>query len=134
MQAYLNQPAVQAAIHVRPTNWYWLGDIEYLNEYKYSVVPLWQRFIAQTNWRLLVFSGDVDSAVPTVGTQRWITCLGQPIVNRWRPWYYMNQTAGLRVDYEGISFLTVKGAGHMVPYVSFQFLHRFCLVINFSIL
>lgn len=106
MTSYLNQPSVQSAIHVNPTNWQYIGKIEYLFEYKFSVVPLWQRFISETDWRILIFSGDVDSAVPTIGTQRWINCLGQPIVNDWSPWYYNNQTAGLRVDYEGISFQT----------------------------
>ena len=106
MTSYLNQASVQSALHVQPTNWNWLGKIAYIHEYKYSVVPLWQRFINETNWRILVFSGDVDSAVPTIGTQRWIDCLGQPIVNKWRPWMYNGQTAGMIVDYEGISFQT----------------------------
>eukprot|EP00339_Tiarina_fusa_P010167 CAMPEP_0117023382 /NCGR_PEP_ID=MMETSP0472-20121206/17459_1 /TAXON_ID=693140 ORGANISM="Tiarina fusus, Strain LIS" /NCGR_SAMPLE_ID=MMETSP0472 /ASSEMBLY_ACC=CAM_ASM_000603 /LENGTH=461 /DNA_ID=CAMNT_0004729489 /DNA_START=18 /DNA_END=1403 /DNA_ORIENTATION=+ len=116
MTAYLNQPAVQQAIHVNPTNWAYIGKIAYIHEYKYSVVPLWERFISQTSWRILIYSGDVDSAVPTIGTQRWIECLGQPVINPWRPWYYNNQTAGLIQDYQGISFQTIKGAGHMVPY------------------
>jgi len=114
--SYLNQESVQEAIHAKPTKWTSIGPIIYLDEYKNSVVPLWQRFIAQTDWRILIYSGDADSAVPTVGTQRWINCLGQPIVNDWAPWMYNEQTAGFRQDFEGISFQTVKGCGHEVPY------------------
>ena len=117
MTSYMNQASVQQAIHVNPTDWTYISStMKYVNEYKYSVVPLWQRFINETNWRMLVYSGDVDAAVPTIGTQRWINCLGQPVINAWRPWYYANQTAGIRQDFEGISFMTIKGAGHMVPY------------------
>jgi len=117
MTSYLNQPSVQQAIHVNPTAWSYISDqMVYLREFKYSVVPLWQRFIDETDWRILIFSGDVDAAVPTIGTQRWINCLNLPVKNRWRPWYYNNQTAGIREDFEGLSFITIKGAGHMVPY------------------
>lgn len=116
MSAYLNQPDVQEAIHVMPTNWKYEGGIVYLNEYVQSVIPLWQRFITDTDWNLVVFSGDVDAAVPTVGTERWINCLDLPIVNGWRPWMYDGQTAGFVQDFSRMTFITIKGAGHMVPY------------------
>lgn len=116
MQDYLNQPEVQEAIHVMPTEWVYEGGIVYLNEYVQSVIPLWQRFITDTDWNLLVFSGDVDAAVPTVGTERWINCLGLPIANGWRPWMYDGQTAGFIQDFSRMTFITIKGAGHMVPY------------------
>ncbi|WOK93992.1 hypothetical protein Cni_G02693 [Canna indica] len=34
----------------------------------------------------------------------------------WRKWYYEGQIAGWMVEYvEGLSFITIRGAGHMVP-------------------
>ena len=32
-----------------------------------DMVPLWAKFINQTKWSILIYSGDVDSAVPTIG-------------------------------------------------------------------
>jgi len=115
MSSYLNNPTVQTAIHVNPTKWAWIGNISYPNT-SAIMVPYFQRFISQTDWRILIYSGDLDAAVPFVGTQRWIECLQRPITNDWRPWYFQNQTAGFRIDYQGISFMTIKGAGHMVPW------------------
>jgi serine carboxypeptidase-like clade II len=139
---YLNHPEVQQAIHARPTNWSWVSrKLNYQNETAsmfaaYSLclslsvcalaielnqlrlldmIPLWQRFLAQTSWRILIYSGDVDSTVPFLDTQSWISCLNQPIIRRWRNWHRDRQTAGSIIEYKGITFLTVKGAGHMVP-------------------
>lgn len=34
----------------------------------------------------------------------------------WKKWYYEAQVAGWMVEYtEGLTFITVRGAGHMVP-------------------
>ncbi|XP_006004686.2 lysosomal protective protein-like [Latimeria chalumnae] len=38
-----------------------------------------------------------------------------PKVSRYQPWYYNDQIAGYFQEYEKITFLTVKGSGHMVP-------------------
>jgi len=116
MTTYLNMQSVQKAIHVNPTNWSWIsGEINYTNTSQ-IIIPYFERFISETTWKILIYSGDVDSSVPFIGTQRWIQCLGQPVVNDWRPWMYQNQTAGFAIDYKGISFMTIKGAGHMVPW------------------
>jgi serine carboxypeptidase-like clade II len=63
-----------------------------------------------------VYSGDIDAIVPVTGTRRWIESLDLPVKERWHPWTLDGQVAGFREDYEGLSFLTVRGAGHMVPY------------------
>jgi len=115
MVPYLNQPSVQAALGVLPTKWALFGNITYGSELEF-MIPLFQKFINQTNWRILVYSGDADSAVPFIGTQRWIQCLEQPITRDWTRWYYQENIAGGFIEYEGISFLTVKGSGHMVPW------------------
>merc|ERR1719282_1157311 len=112
MTVYLNQPAVQQALHVNPTTWDMYGHIRYLNE-SALVMPLYQRFIAETNWRILIFSGDVDSAVPYLGTQRWVGCLGAPVVHSCTNWRFNTQIAGAYTVYDGISLLSVKGCGHM---------------------
>ena len=115
MTSYLNQPSVQQALHVKPTTWDMYGKILYLNE-SALVMPLYQRFISETDWRILIFSGDVDSAVPFLGTQRWVSCLGATSVSPWTNWEFHTQIAGAYTVYDGISLLTIKGCGHMVPY------------------
>jgi len=80
------------------------------------MIPYFEFFIANTDWSILIFSGDADSAVPFIGTQKWIDCLGQPIVQDWRNWELNQQVAGSVIDYEGISFCIIKEAGHEVPW------------------
>jgi hypothetical protein len=51
------------------------------------MVPYFERFINETDWRILIWSGDVDAAVPFIGTQRWIECLGQDVKRDWNNWF-----------------------------------------------
>jgi serine carboxypeptidase-like clade I len=65
---------------------------------------------------MLHFSGDVDGAVPTAGTQAWIATLQWDIVEEWRPYMVNGQVAGYLESYAGnLTFATVHGAGHMAP-------------------
>jgi serine carboxypeptidase-like clade 2 len=130
--AYLNTEAVQEAIHARPgTNWRPSGGIKYDNPGD-MMAPYFTRFIAETDWRILIWSGDVDAAVPFEGTQKWIECLGQPVTTDWKNWYtndevYGRQIGGSYKVYEGISFLTIKGCGHTVqsycPQLGYEYYH-----------
>eukprot|EP00955_Chlamydomonas_euryale_P105284 365629-Chlamydomonas_euryale.AAC.6 len=65
--------------------------------------------------RILVFSGDVDGIVPVVGSRRWTAGLGLTTTRPWQPWLSATQqVGGYIVEYEGLSFATVRNAGHMV--------------------
>lgn len=118
MPLYLNRADVQQALHVDRTAWKEFGDIHYatMND---NMVPVYEDIIAHprtAHWRILVFSGDFDLCVPFESTQRWIKCLGRPVTAPWRAWKHNGQVAGNVIDYDRISFLTIKGTGHMVPY------------------
>jgi hypothetical protein len=68
----------------------------------------------------LIYSGDVDGAVPTIGTRRWIkklvNQLKMNVVSGYTPWTIVEgQVAGYKEIWEGLEFVTVKGTGHMVP-------------------
>lgn len=71
----------------------------------------------------MIYSGDVDGIVPTTGTRIWVEGLGLPVRVPWKPWLAPGpanlpaQVGGYVVDYDGLMFATVRGAGHMVPYV-----------------
>ena len=57
-------------------------------------------------------------AVPYNGNMNWIDSLQLGVVKPWTKWRaYGDKTtiAGYRVVYNGLTFVTVKGTGHMVP-------------------
>jgi len=120
---YLNTPAVQAALHVTAAKKKWVicGGVEYTSDsgsllphYKATLVP---------EIRVLIFNGDVDACVPYNGNEWWTASLGLPVVKPWRAWLVDQQVAGYVTSYvddsayktNGLTFLTVKGSGHMVP-------------------
>jgi carboxypeptidase C (cathepsin A) len=121
---YLNKPEVQNALHVASQNIEWSICSEVVNSnynsdiLQNSLVPYHQKLL-QNNVRVLIFSGDTDAAVPYTGTEYWTSNLmGLAEKNTWRQWFYDNnqQVGGMVTEYvHSFYFLTVKGAGHMVP-------------------
>ena len=72
----------------------------------------------QSNIRMLVFSGDVDAIVPVTGTMTWLTKLGLPILEEKRQWLVNEQVGGRVTVFDGLTFTTVRNAGHMVSAVA----------------
>jgi carboxypeptidase C (cathepsin A) len=66
---------------------------------------------------MMKFSGDKDGCVPTIGTLGWINSLERTITTDWRAWFLEDQVtlAGYTQEFEGLTFISVHGAGHMVP-------------------
>ncbi|KAK4855919.1 hypothetical protein QYF36_012303 [Acer negundo] len=60
-------------------------------------------------------SGDVDSVVPVTSSRYSISSLNLQIKTPWYPWYTNNKVGGYAVEYKGVTFVTVRGAGHLVP-------------------
>jgi serine carboxypeptidase-like clade 1 len=117
--AYLNQASVRQAIHVVNTSvvpeWTICAGINY-NSNIATLMPLYPKLIKQ--YRVLIFNGDVDACVPYNGNEAWTESLKIPVKEGWRAWMVDNQVAGYVTTYDvstGFAFLTVKGAGHMVP-------------------
>jgi len=118
MSPYLNRADVQKALHVETTKWNSSGNIKYSGKLS-SMIPVWKDILnnpRSESWKILVFSGDFDSVVPFQSTQRWIHCLGLPVKQDWHPWKIGKQLGGNIIDYDRMSFLTIKGSGHMVGY------------------
>ena len=118
---YLNKPEVRKALnipdYVQPWDMCQSG-----NTFNWNYTPLqigskwvWEGLKGQ--YRMLKFSGDVDGAVPTTGSRNWIDSLDRPISEPWREWFIQgaNTPAGSIVEYDGLTFATVHGAGHMAP-------------------
>jgi carboxypeptidase C (cathepsin A) len=126
---YLNRADVQVALGIissSATNstfaWNQCNDIDYTYGPE-PMMPLYITFMNNTDYKILVFSGDQDTVINFIGTEEWIYNTGRPIVNDWAPWYYSRdgsdsnrQIGGWMVRFDRITFMTVKGAGHMVPW------------------
>ena len=75
--------------------------------------------------RIWIFEGDVDNSVPITGTMTWFTRMkdqfGLPVMDQWREWWtpglhkHQDQVGGMTWKLRGLTFASVKGAGHMVP-------------------
>ncbi|KNC47172.1 serine carboxypeptidase 1 [Thecamonas trahens ATCC 50062] len=127
LTAYLNDPAVQAAIHAPKLPYAWSGCSSIV-KYSYpdllaSVVPKYLDDLFPANIRVRVYSGDVDGIVPTPGTKLWIDTMNLTVATGgdFRSWTDpFNQVGGWTTTYENghggeFMFSTVRNAGHEVP-------------------
>ncbi|KAK9168904.1 hypothetical protein Syun_001044 [Stephania yunnanensis] len=119
-KVYFNLPEVQRAMHANVTGipyaWDTCSDIINNNwgDAPKSMLPIYQELIA-AGLRIWVFSGDTDSVVPVTGTRYSIDALKRPTVTNWYPWYDNGKVGGWSQVYEGLTLVTVTGAGHEVP-------------------
>lgn len=131
---YLNLPQVQEALHANRTK------IPYAWEVCSSVItswtdspstmfPIYKRLIS-SGLHILIYSGDVDAVVSVVGTRYSINALNLKVIRPWHPWSESTKVVGgYRVVYEGLTFATIRGAGHEVP--RFQPRRAFALMESF---
>ena len=117
---YFNDDEVKKALHVNlAKHWEMCSDkiFEiYKTQYKASiwVYPT----LISNNIRILIFNGDADMVVPFNGNIEWIEDLKLDIEEPWRKWRAFgdkNNISGYVTKYKGLTFCTVKGAGHEVP-------------------
>ncbi|XAR72883.1 Carboxypeptidase D [Bertholletia excelsa] len=120
VDSYLNLPRVQQALHANRTKlpYAWEVCSPVISGWKDSpqtMFPIYRRLIA-SRVHILLYSGDVDAVVPVTGTQYSIDALGLKVLKPWSPWSANSrEVAGYRVVYDGLTFATVRGAGHQVP-------------------
>lgn len=120
---WLNRPATRAALHVASReitgDWTPCSDvIEYSHSGPISVIAH-HKYALERGLRVLVYSGDLDFVVPYTGTLEWVYSLGLTEEDAYGPWTLDHQVMGFRARFkEGLTFATVKGAGHMVPQTS----------------
>ncbi|KAL4520091.1 hypothetical protein Ndes2526B_g01364 [Nannochloris sp. 'desiccata'] len=125
VEIYMNRPDVQMAFnanssgHQQPGPWVTCTPrVEYSRkDVLTSMLPVYDQLLG-SGLEFLVYSGDIDAIVPIIGTRRWIRKLGLEVEEKWRAWRSATgQVAGWMVKYsEGLTFASVRGAGHMVPY------------------
>lgn len=119
-EKYYNRPDVQKAMHANstaiPYNWTACSDVLIRNwkDTEFSILPTYKKLIA-AGLRIWVFSGDTDSVVPVTATRFSLNHLNLKIKTKWYPWYVGGQVGGWTEVYRGLTFATIRGAGHEIP-------------------
>ncbi|KAI3461198.1 hypothetical protein Pfo_017861 [Paulownia fortunei] len=111
VEHYLNTAEVQSALHVKPTTWTGCRPYNW-TDWQSNVLPTIENLMASG---MRVWLGDIDANVPVTSTRYAINSLKLPVETAWRPWYFDNEVGGYVVGYKGLTFVTVRGAGHLVP-------------------
>nr|TKW25162.1 hypothetical protein SEVIR_3G097900v2 [Setaria viridis] len=98
--AWLNNDSVRSAIHAEP-----------------FIIRMFEAaIIIDIFIYFICFSDDHDMCVPYTGSEAWTASLGYRVVDSWRPWFADEEVSGYTQVYEnGLTFATIKGAGHTVP-------------------
>ncbi|XP_041904753.1 lysosomal protective protein [Corvus kubaryi] len=123
LSMYLNSPEVRKALHISPEAPEWqVCSFDVNRNYKRLYMQMNEQYLkllGATKYRILVYNGDVDMACNFLGDEWFVDSLCQKVQVARRPWLYTengeNQIGGFVKEFTNIAFLTVKGAGHMVP-------------------
>ncbi|KAL6603361.1 hypothetical protein ACP70R_043722 [Stipagrostis hirtigluma subsp. patula] len=122
--AYLNRADVQEALHANvsgsiPYSWAGCSDDLFRSwqDSPASTLPAIKRMV-DAGLRVWVYSGDTDARVPVTSTRYALRKLKLATVKQWREWFTSDQVGGYTVVYDGLTYVTVRGAGHMVPTVT----------------
>ncbi|CAL9050543.1 unnamed protein product [Musa banksii] len=116
---YFNLPEVQKVLHVNPafapSKWVTCSDFVDKNykDSSRSVLPIYRELISH-GLRIWMFSGDTDAVIPVASTRYNIDALKLPTVTPWHAWYDDGQVGGWTQVYKGLTFVTVRGAGHEI--------------------
>lgn len=115
---WLNRGDVRKALHIPDILPPWdicSDDVGGQYTILYSTVKDVYLKLLSLGLRALVYNGDTDMACNFLGDQWFVEDLGIQATTKYQTWIHDNQVAGFYQQYGNITFLTVKGAGHMVP-------------------
>ncbi|PRP77617.1 lysosomal protective protein-like [Planoprotostelium fungivorum] len=133
---WANQDGVKSALHVNSDiNWQICGGPSYTFGDE-SMLPIYKNILSTNKYKVLVYSGDEDTVLNFLATERWVLDLKYPIKTQWKPWYYDqgygSQVGGYNIAFNAgaaFNFTTIKGSGHMVPWfqpaLALQLLNNF---------
>ncbi|XP_069845977.1 lysosomal protective protein [Dipodomys merriami] len=121
---YLNNPYVRKALHIPEQLPRWdmcnlLVNLQYRRLYQ-SMNSQYLKLLSSQKYQILLYNGDVDMACNFLGDEWFVDSLNQKMEVQRRPWLVDygesgEQIAGFVKEFSHITFLTLKGAGHMVP-------------------
>uniref|UniRef100_A0A3P8T3L2 Carboxypeptidase n=1 Tax=Amphiprion percula TaxID=161767 RepID=A0A3P8T3L2_AMPPE len=115
---WLNRGDVRKALHIPDIlpPWDICSDVvgeQYTTLYS-TVKDVYLKLLS-LGLRALVYNGDTDMACNFLGDRWFVEDLGIKATTEYQTWINDDQVAGFYQRFGNITFLTVKGAGHMVP-------------------
>ncbi|KAI3723687.1 hypothetical protein L2E82_35443 [Cichorium intybus] len=132
VDVWANNEEVRQALKIRQGK---VGRFELLNNtlhyhqgkndtfcYSYDIFSSfpYHKKLSSKNCQSLIMSGDHDMTFPYVGVEQWIASLNLDVEIPWKPFYIDGQVGGYETKYVqndySLTYATVKGAGHLVPY------------------
>ncbi|KAG8498886.1 hypothetical protein CXB51_005341 [Gossypium anomalum] len=129
IRQYLNTPKVQEALHANTTH---LSSASFLSKESIgiNIIPLLSKLL-KSNILVLLFNGDLDSKIPLTQTRIIANMLAKELklvpFGSYAPWYDKKQVGGWTQSFGKVrrgqnltflTFATVRGAAHEVPYTS----------------
>ncbi|XP_016463746.1 serine carboxypeptidase 1-like [Nicotiana tabacum] len=115
---YLNTVEVQKALNVRDIPHSWDSCNGYIQgswqDSPHTMLPIFQELM-QNGIRVWIYSGDVDHILPVTTSRYAIDKIKTPVKTPWYPWFFQGEVGGYAVEYQNLTFVTVRGAGHFVP-------------------
>ncbi|TYZ64232.1 hypothetical protein PybrP1_005911 [[Pythium] brassicae (nom. inval.)] len=144
LDVFFNLPDVRAAMHAKPEIDRWYGDalttsslqvsgallgiapsayehthlLSYSATLEQQVTPLWRLLLA-AGVQGVIYHGDADMVCDFIGGLWAVESLQLPRKGVRAPWTVeldgAQQTGGFVEAFEGLTYVTVKGAGHLVP-------------------
>ncbi|XP_038663062.1 lysosomal protective protein-like [Scyliorhinus canicula] len=118
MWTWLNRADVRQALHIPDFVQTWELCSSVVSDNYQRIYGNMQDFylkLLSKGLRALVYNGDIDMVCNFLGENWFVQSLNQKKTMDYQPWIYNNQIAGFHERYGNLTFLTVKGAGHMVP-------------------
>lgn len=116
--AWLNSRDVRRALHIpeKVPDWE-ICSSEVGSKYKRVYTTMREQYhtLLLSKIRGLVYNGDTDMACNFLGDQWFVESLKLPVKKDRAEWRFNSQVAGFVKRFRGLDFVTVKGAGHMVP-------------------
>lgn len=120
IDAYLNTPEVQKSLHANVTNlphpWESCNidiNIDWMDK-PLTVLPVIKELMA-SGIRVWIYSGDTDGIIPVTSSRYAIDKLETSVTTPWYPWVTQSEVGGYAVEYENLTFVTIRGSGHFVP-------------------
>lgn len=118
MIRYMNSAEVRQALHIPHDQLKWdMCSDEVTENYvkMYNDMAPFIKEIIKANVRVLLYYGDTDIACNFMMGQQFSASLKLPKKRGKEPWMFNKQIAGFQTQYEGLTFVTIRGAGHMAP-------------------
>ena len=114
---YMNTPEVRKALHIpdHVKHWSLCGNAHYKEQYDTMRAQFKELIEVHKVPTFIVYNGDLDLVCDFLGDQRFVDSLGYKLTHKLKAWVNKKRIGGFVKRYEGITFTTVRGAGHMVP-------------------